>query len=774
MKKLNKTSSFTNCTLTSQSCRNIHNIKSEKGNLISYGNLNLTLTIILNQNDLIQNNIEWEKIKNYNSLSFIKRNTYLWPRIKLSSTNKTLQILLNVNKILEKKIKIKHICFRKIKYQQNFDSFKDFLNSVTNTNGLYLDSHSICPCELSVQLRLRYKDKRKLFVLCGEKTPLDDDDDDDGDYDMKEDDNVLLEEGTNYDEIPNWEDMNGGLETFDIDEKMDDESYNPFIDIPKEINNVNDFHFIYFNYEDYNGNPENTFGGKITMKYLYDYFIYLRKYYKNNKIVLNIGNQISNFGIESRDLLSITNIAIFYERNKLFQILNNIRNEEDKIKREEEYFKHYYNNKLKNEEIQNYLEEEDKRANLLEYLQQKASEKSMFDKNNTSEQDEIDLFPLFRNNRYNKTLYSMKLKKKKAITLEEEKKVEIKDNKYFIPLTKVEMFNYYKNDIIERDLSMKPNEEKMIIVLDELSKLYIVQFNKSYEKPFIFDLDIKLYEPINVHNIKKIMPFKDIIKKNMEEYTILYIGYLLSSLLSLSTNDKKVSEEAALFIGYYGGQKILKEIVKSKRDEISENSRPKNDSFYMPNLNQEEIDNLISQAEKRKKEIKFILDGNNKNIIKLKLYNPLLDKYAVSYLNNDKNKNYFKKYGFITEQGKLLYDPVYRESLLIGKNEKKVKNEKDLIKTCHEIITKNNFKMKEIECLNKYKNKNERLSKFIVGYKQKKPQYEIYLKESKNPVLPKIKKNGSFVTSEFSSPIRMKSSGNFKLKSVKKKLNINI
>jgi hypothetical protein len=362
----------------------------------------------------------------------------------------------------------------------------------------------------------------------------------------------------------------------------------------------------------------------------------------------------------------------------------------------------------------------------------------MFDRNNTSEQDEIDLFPLFRNNRYNKTLYSMKLKKKKAITLKEEKKVEIKDNKYFIPLTKVEMFNYYKDDIIERDLSMKPNEEKMIIVLDELSKLYIVQFNKSYEKPFIFDLDIKLYEPINVHNIKKIMPFKDIIKKNMEEYTILYIGYLLSSLLSLSTNDKKVSEEAALFIGYYGGQKILKEIVKSKRDEISENSRPKNDSFYMPNLNQEEIDNLISQAEKRKKEIKFILDGNNKNIIKLKLYNPLLDKYAVSYLNNDKNKNYFKKYGFITEQGKLLYDPVYRESLLIGKNEKKVKNEKDLIKTCHEIITKNNFKMKEIECLDRYKNKNDKLNKFVIGFKQKRPEYEIYLSNIRSNKLPLI------------------------------------
>ena len=40
---------------------------------------------------------------------------------------------------------------------------------------------------------------------------------------------------------------------------------------------------------------------------------------------------------------------------------------------------------------------------------------------------------------------------------------------------------------------MKPNEEKMIIVLDELSKLYIVQFNKNYEKPFVFGLDIIIY-----------------------------------------------------------------------------------------------------------------------------------------------------------------------------------------------------------------------------------------------------------------------------------------
>ena len=101
----------------------------------------------------------------------------------------------------------------------------------------------------------------------------------------------------------------------------------------------------------------------------------MKKNLKNNKIVLNIVIEVPKLKIEVKDLLTITNIAIFYDKNKLFQILNNFRNEEEKIKREEEYFKHYYDNKLKKQEIQQYLEEEDKRANLIEYLQRRSSEK---------------------------------------------------------------------------------------------------------------------------------------------------------------------------------------------------------------------------------------------------------------------------------------------------------------------------------------------------------------------------------------------------------------
>ena len=775
VKIINKNLSYTNGTLPSQSCKNIHNSNFSKGSMLSYGCLNLTITIEFNEKDLEQNNIVWENLKNYNSISFINTNKNLWTRMKLSSTNSTLQNLIHMNKILEKKIKIKHICFRKINYQPNQAVFKDFVNTVCNSNGLYLDCHSVCPCELSIQLRLRYNGRRRLFVLCGEKTPLDDDDDEDGDYDMKEEDNVLLEEGTNYDELPNFDDMNN-LETFDIDEKMEDEEYNPFIDIPKEINNVNDFYFIYFNYCDYNGKVENIFQGKINIKYLYKYFLYLRKNFRNNKIVLNMCSEIPNNDLEVKDLLSITSIAIFYEKNKLFQILNNFRNEEEKIKREKEYFKHYYDNKIKSLEIKQYLDEEDKRANILEYLQRKASEKNIFERNNQTLLSEDNYMPLFRHTRYNKNLYSIKLSKWKISNYnkreeEKDKIVKIKENKYLVPLTKVEMFNYYKSEIIEKDLSMKPNEEKMIIVLDELSKLYIVQYNKSYEKPFVLDLNLKLYEQINVHNINRIKPFKEAIKSNLEEYTLLYIGYLLSALIFFSSKDNNVSEEAALFIGYYGGQKILKKIVKN---DVEEDDIPKNESFYLPNLKREEIEDLIEQAEKRKKEIKFILDGNNKNIIKLKLYNSLLDKYAVSYLNNEKNKNYFKNKGFITEEGKLLYDPVYRESLIFNKNEKKVKNEKDLIDTCRHVKEKNNFKMKENECIDNYKNKNDKLSKFMVGFKQRKHEYDIYLKQSQNQFLPPIKKNATCSNYSNKSPIKQRSSLNLKIKSVKKKLKLNI
>ena len=747
---------MTNSNQSNQMRQSIEISTANAGNLLSYGSINLTLTLELFENDFIQNKIQWKKLRNLPTLNFLKENINLWERIRLSSTDQNMQLLLHVNKILKEKVTIKHICFRKMKYKESQLKFKDFLENILNLNGLFFDSHSICRCELSIQLRLRYNGKRRLFVLCGEKSPLEDDGDEE-DMDDREEDNVMLEEGANYDQ--NQEVQNEGEveeDPYEIEEKKDDKEYNPFIDMPININNFNEFYYVYFNYSDF---TTGVFSKTITIEHLYKYFVFLKK---NSKVrtVLNMKKEISDNSEEIRDLLSVSSITIFYDKNKLFQLLNKLRYEEDKIKKEEEHFRHFYEKKLKDQIIQNYIDNEERKEKIFEYIKNKKLPET-----HILTDDGQSSFSF--NKTMNRTFYSIKTSKSyKKHKKEEEKIIVIKKNKYFPPLSKVDIFNYYKTGICDKE-PLKSKEEKLIIVLDEFYKVYIVQFNRDLEKPFVLDFDLNLYPQINVHNIELIQEYKDLIKQNFEKYIILFIGYLMSSLVKGGGYEGPSGEETFLFIGYYGACKVLKNLILFEKNGMP---IPNNDNFYCPNLNRYELNALIEHAIKKKKEYKFILDCNNKNVKKLKLYNPLLDKHVFSYLKKNGNKDILKVKGFINNKGKLLYDPVYRESVMINKNEKIIKNEKELYKTCHDFKTKNNFKMKEKECLDRYKNKNEKLNKFVIGFKQKRPEYEIYLHNIKYIKLPIIMENNKvYNTYNNTTPIKKKSYSMTQIKSSNRK-----
>ena len=747
---------MTNSNQSNQMRQSIEISTANAGNLLSYGSINLTLTLELFENDLIQNKIQWKKLRNLPTLNFLKENINLWERIRLSSTDQNMQLLLHMNKILKEKVTIKHICFRKMKYKESQLKFKDFLENILNLNGLFFDSHSICRCELSIQLRLRYNGKRRLFVLCGEKSPLEDDGDEE-DMDDREEDNVMLEEGANYDQ--NQEVQNEGEveeDPYEIEEKKDDKEYNPFIDMPININNFNEFYYVYFNYSDF---TTGVFSKTITIEHLYKYFVFLKK---NSKVrtVLNMKKEISDNSEEIRDLLSVSSITIFYDKNKLFQLLNKLRYEEDKIKKEEEHFRHFYEKKLKDQIIQNYIDNEERKEKIFEYIKNKKLPET-----HILTDDGQSSFSF--NKTMNRTFYSIKTSKSyKKHKKEEEKIIVIKKNKYFPPLSKVDIFNYYKTGICDKE-PLKSKEEKLIIVLDEFYKVYIVQFNRDLEKPFELDFDLNLYPQINVHNIELIQEYKDLIKQNFEKYIILFIGYLMSSLVKGGGYEGPSGEETFLFIGYYGACKVLKNLILFEKNGMP---IPNNDNFYCPNLNRYELNALIEHAIKKKKEYKFILDCNNKNVKKLKLYNPLLDKHVFSYLKKNGNKDILKVKGFINNKGKLLYDPVYRESVMINKNEKIIKNEKELYKTCHDFKTKNNFKMKEKECLDRYKNKNEKLNKFVIGFKQKRPEYEIYLHNIKYIKLPIIMENNKvYNTYNNTTPIKKKSYSMTQIKSSNRK-----
>ena len=697
--------------------KNNKNNSNNTINLLSFGEVNLTLTLDLEDEDIQKYHIHFENLTSLEYLYFLKENQSLWKRIKLSSTNKSMQLLLQINKVLKNKIKIKQISFTKMKYDHQQLKFKEFLTIITNSNGLFLDSYQICETELSIQLRIRHKKKRKVFVLCGKRTPLDDDDENNESQITREADNTILEEGATKEN-----DFSKISKIEEIDESEKSESMiiinnsnkNPFLEII-EICNLDITNFIYFCYDDYNSGKYKN----VSMENIYEYIFFLKKNYKI-RTILNLEFEINNTE-EFRDLLSIIDICIYYDKNKLFNMLKQFKTADDKIRKEQDCFRHYYDDKLKQKEIEEYFNNQNKK-----YTYRKHSNKSSNNIiNSTTNSDKEE----------ENKCYVKKFPSKKNINLKPITKLNKVIN--LKPLNKIEMFNYYKSAICDKD-PMNYKNEKIIIVIEELTKVFFIEFNKELEKPFVLDFDLQLYEKINIHNLGTIQEYKYFIKKNYEKYIFIFISYLLSSLLQSNIME---SLEHFLFIGYYGGGKILKKIIELEKNENK--PIPDDENFFYPDIQKEEINSLIEHAQKKKKEYFFILDCNNKNETKLKLYNPLLDKYISSYFCSEREKNFLKTNGFINHRGKILYDPVYKESNSVNKNEKFVKNEDDLLQTCHDFKIKNKCKMKENECLERYKNVNEKQSKFLVGFKKTKKDYEIYRREAmnSNSKLPSIFQN---------------------------------
>ena len=141
--------------------------KISSGDLLSFGSINLLLTLNLEKKDLQKYKIKWDELENLENLKFIRKHKKFWDRIELSSPNKTLDLLIKINKSSQKLIKIGYIGFKKIIYKDEQIEFQDFVEEITNQNGLFLTSCDVCDCTICIQLVLIYGKKQKNFVLSG-------------------------------------------------------------------------------------------------------------------------------------------------------------------------------------------------------------------------------------------------------------------------------------------------------------------------------------------------------------------------------------------------------------------------------------------------------------------------------------------------------------------------------------------------------------------------------------------------------------------------------
>ena len=762
------------------------------GDLLTFGSVNLLLTLNLDENDLTKYKLNWESLSSLDDLKFIINHQHFWKRIELTSNNEAMNVILYINKTSPKLIKIGYVGLKKIIFNEKEKDFKDLIFSVTRQNGLFITSCDICNCTISIQLLLKYEEKGKIFLLCGKSIDIkqpkngleiinnynEENENKKYNNEIKVNEKIVNEDDKNNDKEENKKEQENNNNSGENSKKEKNEAIystiggkkkkkkkNPFIIIYENNINTSEFNYIYFNFCDF---IEGEFKKKIKLQHLFEFFQDI-KIRTKSKIILNFEEEAEIFKYRNKneifkDLLSITDIFIFYDKNKLFEVLKDLKKEEDKHTIDESYkFKVFEvqrkilnRQKLKEKEEEwekNYkifLERYGKEKIIPKHLTTEGSnisntKKYLPEKTDNNEYTKVNILNhnniRYKNISTNQTIHQNNnegSKKNRRELIFQRSKSENSSGIFLMPLrpsspqllNKNDMFDYFKDGILGRDPQIQ-SSDKLIIVLEEFNKIFIVKCKKNLEKPVILDFDLKLYPQVNIRNMNDVLEYKQFIKNNFKKYAEIFIGSLLSTITGkgkLGCNDEY------LFLGYLVATNIIKKISEIERFNLS---FPKSKDFYYPSITNEELDKLLAQANLKKKEKSFILDGNSRQNMVILPYNPLLDKNLGSYLNSKKNINYLQEKGFIGKDGKIIYDPTYKETL--GSETKK-----NITNVLQRIRLNNLSKNKEIR-----ENSNI-TNKFLVGYKKKSPGYSIYNRNQKNYIkLPFINlKNRALIEAE--------------------------
>ena len=699
--------------------------KLTPGNLLSFGSISLIFTINLKKPDLKKYKIKIDSLKTLEDINFLTKHKSFIKRVELSSNSSVMNILLNINKSAKKLLKIGYISFKKLSFKENQEMFEEFIEKVTKINGIYLTSCDVCKCSMGIELVIIYENKKKKFAICGEsleETIKEEKDEDAHSGASDEDNNNKSNNNVN----------NKKRNVGPVIKKAKDNKYeerNPFVSITKDIVKLGDFNYIYFNYNDYiNG----EFSSSLNIISVYEYFQKI-KLFSKCKIILNLENaDLENDSTNLlRDLLALTDIFIFYDKNKLYEFLKSLKEQED-YENSEKLLKfhslHVERKMLEKEELQQLEEEKTKKYKLFlekEKEKEKRFKKILnFDKRSNTEQNESyfnksKIYLTQEENDKNKESEISEINK--MITTADDgispnknkSKINYKKKFYYLKLSQPQTLNknqiweYFKHGIYNKDPQKKG--EKIIIAMDDFKKIFFVKFTKKDEKPYILDYDLKLHPKINLQNMKEVLDFKKLIKSKFDDYIKIYMGTLLGIILK-----KNNIEDNDFLLGYLYATNKIKKLAEIEKYNLP---IPKDKNFYYPNLTKKGLEKMFTKTIYNKKEKLFVLDGNKKKNIGIKQYNPLLDKNLASFFNTRNNQNFLKLNGFINKDGEIMYDPIYRETLK----------------------EKRNLTIDDSTIYKSFQTTN----KFLSGYKTKKkiPEYSIYHPNKSNIVLPPIQKN---------------------------------
>lgn len=167
------------------------------------------------------------------------------------------------------------------------------------------------------------------------------------------------------------------------------------------------------------------------------------------------------------------------------------------------------------------------------------------------------------------------------------------------------------------------------------------------------EFDCQLFPKVNHNNIKLIDEYKNIIKKNSNNYVSIFITFFISGITSSGATDE------AIIGGFLNALEIIKRKVECEKNNINLNEK----NLMKYKISEKNLAERIKELNLINQEGDFVLDCTNKEKSELKEYIPLYDYHLVYYFRSYVNQKELKKKGFINDKGYIMYDPVHRKRM---------------------------------------------------------------------------------------------------------------
>ena len=757
--------------------------------ILSLGHYEIDYSITLDDDEMRRYNLtDITKLKTLEDINFILENIDLWSKIRLTTENNFVNLLLYINRINSESNKI-YMEF--ISYEQPLycnDKVKEMLCAVNDINYFFVNETVVTPEEKKTfKLTIKFRD-RSVVINFG-------DFDDDRNRNI---DNEIQEEGDTKhkeEEHEEEEQREPGTNIFEKI-KLNCESYNYFIcSLGETINTVPYEDFVDYVIDaklklgaliciDYDGDYNEYFSDKETMALMNKLYLITDIFLFDEKYAL------SSFKTHY-EILTKENSKKIYKFGQIeinnYPFGNSLKNENEKNEINDNEEKHL-NEENKNNEKENEDEGEGKgdgegegedenekeRFNSEEERERQESggqedveeheEKEEKNNNNIEQQQNLEKDDNLNNNN-NKSKISSKVND----NFKTKKKYKISG---IIPfnhrgklklLTEKDIFDYFKLDIACNGTLSILNSKLGIFIDDNFSKVTFIEVPMN-SKALVFSYDLKPHPKLYPSTLHKVEKYWGVLRGDRDYFKSFFWAGILSVICSQKRKNFGLD---ALYPGYLKGHEILKRILQLKTKEIE---FPDNPKFYIVKMNNDDIDNFLKKQYNGKKEKKFVLDCINIEKSHLKYYVPLFDDNLHEFFDNEVTKKELEKKGFINSKGFVNYDPCYREGMGIpGKTnlkyvsnsnpnyvikkqvEANVKNMKSRILKGPVIATK--IRLPIIRCritdkVNKYKNQEKKCNhkyrkegcKDCKGYQKEKQRIK---SENKQKVkkIEEMKKN---------------------------------